>query len=78
MVQPRLESTETLKVMKEQIAAEDETPDNRYHLEEYFEKKVGINADCVIDPDADSAAALAATASTLILNYEKISRALFE
>ena len=60
MTQPRLESTETLKVMQEQIEAKDETPDDRYHLEEYFEHKPGINADMTIDPDADDAAALAA------------------
>lgn len=33
----------------------------RYTLTEYFQKKPGINADIVIDPDADSA-------STVLLN----------
>ena len=32
----------------------------RYYLEEYFSKKPGLNAVAVIDPDADSASALAA------------------
>ena len=32
----------------------------RYYLEEYFSKKPGLNAVSVIDPDADSASALAA------------------
>jgi len=32
----------------------------RYYLEEYFSKKPGLNAVSIIDPDADSASALAA------------------
>ena len=32
----------------------------RYYLEEYFSKKPGLNAVAIIDPDADSASALAA------------------
>ena len=33
---------------------------NRYMLKEFFSQKPGINADMVIDPNADDAAALAA------------------
>ena len=45
MTQPRLLDTETLKVIREQIAAEDETPENRYLLEEYFAQRPCINGD---------------------------------
>ena len=37
-----------------------DTDPERYELVEYFRKKPGINADLTIDPDADSATALAA------------------
>ena len=60
MTQPRLESTHTLEVMKEQIEAKDETPEDRYLLEEYFKQRPAANATLIIDPDADDATALAA------------------
>jgi len=60
MTQPQLLDTKTLDVMKTIIAQEDETKDDRYYLEEYFKKKPAINSEMIIDPDADSASALAA------------------
>ena len=42
------------------ISAKINTNPDRYFLEEYFSQKPGINADIVIDPDADDATALAA------------------
>jgi len=42
------------------ISSDVNTDPERYELVEYFKKKPGINADMIIDPDADSASALVA------------------
>jgi len=60
MSQPQLLDTKTMDSMRTIVEQTDETPDSRYILEEYFEKKPAINGDMVIDPDADSDSALAA------------------
>ena len=45
MTQPILLDTQTLNAIKEQIGAEDETPDERYLLEEYFKQRPCVNGD---------------------------------
>lgn len=45
MTQPQLLDTKTLNVMKDIVAQEDETKDERYYLEEYFAQRPCINGD---------------------------------
>lgn len=52
--------TKTMDAIMTAIADKDETQNDKYYLYEYFKQKPGLNADIVIDPDADSASALAA------------------
>jgi len=44
MTQPQLLDTKTLNVMKDIVAQEDETKDERYYLEEYFSQRPALNA----------------------------------
>lgn len=48
MTQPQLLDTKTLNVMKDIVAQEDETKDERFYLEEYFKQKPSINGDIAL------------------------------
>ena len=50
----------TARAIKELIDQQDETPEERYYLEEYFKKRPAANSVAIIDPDANDATALAA------------------
>jgi hypothetical protein len=60
MAHSQLLDTKTLNVMKDIVAQEDETKDERYYLEEYFSQRPALNAVIATDENSNAAAWLAA------------------